>query len=571
MPRPLWPTPADLAFSSESDLPDLRVRLRSLLLLAAFAFLAYLSLVPSLLRTSSPPTGDQPFYLMDAISLVKDGDLDVANNFADRDEDFFYSRAPRPRGFTGQSAPYPLPPHLIVSPARPPSEMYSYHAPGLGILIVPAWIVGSWFHLWWPATVVFMCLLASLVAVNIFLLAFQATGDVRVAWMVWAAMSFSAPLMCYSTLLFTELPASLLILYAFRRFSVGWGANRPWQLALAGICVAYIPWLSWRCGTIAAALGVYGAVAWWRSQRFAKSSGARRAATAAFLVVPVLLSAVAIAGYGHFLTGKWLPDIRYRAGGETGNLFHWPWNGGHDLALTASGAMGLLFDQQWGLLVHSPVYLLVFVGLSAMLRSGKSAEHRQLAWLAFLSVPYLVMISAFKEWGGLWCPPGRYLTPLVPLLALPLARSLHVLINVRVYRVVFVLLTLLGLAYILLVSGDLHLMWPAGQGYFWEWLSHALPGGLDLRRYLPAFAWPDARRPVKTAWMFGSATALVLLFHALMPPGDPARSRIERIRRRVAGWAGTAVLVGMVWLVVNADSIGNPLANGIQRWLGLDR
>ena len=195
MPRPLWPTPADLAFSSESDLPDLRVRLRSLLLLAAFAFLAYLSLVPSLLRTSSPPTGDQPFYLMDAISLVKDGDLDVANNFADRDEDFFYSRAPRPRGFTGQSAPYPLPPHLIVSPARPPSEMYSYHAPGLGILIVPAWIVGSWFHLWWPATVVFMCLLASLVAVNIFLLAFQATGDVRVAWMVWAAMSFSAPLM----------------------------------------------------------------------------------------------------------------------------------------------------------------------------------------------------------------------------------------------------------------------------------------------------------------------------------------------------------------------------------------
>ncbi len=233
--------------------------------------------------------------------------------------------------------------------------------------------------------------------------------------------------------------------------------------------------------------------------------------------------------------------------------------------------MALLFDQQWGLLVHSPVYLLVFVGLLTMLRCGRSAEHRQLAWLAFLSVPYLVMISAFKHWGGLWCPPGRYLTPLVPLFALPLARSLHVLINIRVYRVVFVLLTLVGLSYILLVSGDLHLMWPAGQGYFWEWLSRGLPGGLDLRRYLPAFAWPDGRRPVKTAWMFGSATALVLLFHALMPPGDRARSRIDRICRRVAGWAGTAVLVGMVWLAVNAESIGSPLANGIKRWLGLDR
>ncbi len=54
-----------------------------------------------------------------------------------------------------------------------------------------------------------MCLMGSLVAVNIFLLAFQATGDDRVAWMIWAVMSFSAPLMCYSILIFTELPASL--------------------------------------------------------------------------------------------------------------------------------------------------------------------------------------------------------------------------------------------------------------------------------------------------------------------------------------------------------------------------
>ncbi len=120
--------------------------------------------------------------------------------------------------------------------------------------------------------------------------------------------------------------------------------------------------------------------------------------------------------------------------------------------LIVRGATALLFDQQWGLLVHSPVYLLGFVGLLAMLRSGRNTEHRQLAWLAFLSVPYLVMISAFENWGGLWCPPGRYLTPLVPLFALPLACSLQVLNNNRVYRVVFVLLTLLGYSYILLVS-----------------------------------------------------------------------------------------------------------------------
>jgi hypothetical protein len=155
-----------------------------------------------------------------------------------------------------------------------------------------------------------------------------------------------------------------------------------------------------------------------------------------------------------------------------------------------------------------------------------------------------------------------------------LARSLQVLINIRVYRVVFVLLTLLGYSYMLLVSSDLHLMWPVGrQGYFWQWVSQWFPGGLDLRRYIPAFAWPDGRRSVKTAWMFGSATALVLLFHALMPPGDPARGRLDRMRGRVTAWACTFVPVSIVWLLVNADSptrlacafLRSVLAGGIER------
>src|SRR5580765_5669423 len=463
----------------EGDLPDVRVRPRTILVVAAFSFFAYLALLPSVLKTSSPPTGDQPYYLMDAISLVKDGDLDVANNYADHDEDAFYSYAPHSSSFIPQAAPYPLPPHLIVSPARPLTEWYDYHAPGLGVLLVPAWIVGGWFHLWWPATVVFLCVVGALVAVNVFLLALQATGGSRLAGLVWAAMSVSAPLMCYAILIFTELPASLLIVYAFRRFSVGWGRNRPWQLALAGISVAYIPWLSWRCATIAAALGVYGAVAWWRFHRVTRIQPARRAATAALLAGPVLLSILAIAAYGHFLTGGWLPDIHYRRGG-VGDEFHWPWNGGRDLVLAASGAMGLLFDQQWGLIVHSPVYVLTFVGLLAILRSRRRSDHRLLGWFALLSVPYFVVISSFNHWGGLWCPPGRYLLPLVPLFALPLARSLQVLSDSRAYRFLFILLALVGLSYMLLVSGDLHLLWPADEGYFWRGVSNVVPGGLDM-------------------------------------------------------------------------------------------
>lgn len=558
MPGPISPAHRDCALS-DGNPEHFKVPDRFLLLVPVLTILVYLSLVPSLLRSSNPPTGDQPFYLMDTISLVQDGDLDVANNYARHDEDAFYSLAPHPRGYTSQSAPYPLPPDLIFSPARPSSEDYSYHPPGLGLLLVPAWIVGSWFHLWWPAAVVFMCLVGALVALNVFLVAFEATADLRIALAIWAALAFSAPLLLYSILIFSELPASLLVLYSFRRFSAGWGANRPWQLALAGLGVAFLPWLSWRCGAIAAALGLYGAVQWWRFHRSRPTS--RRAVTAAGLLFgPLLVSATAIVFYGHFLSGKWLPDIRRRSG--EADVFNWPWNGGQDLKFFVDGALALLFDQQWGLLVHSPIYLLALAGLLAMPRAPRK-EHSQLRWLAFLSLPYLVLIAAFKNWGGLWCPPGRYLVPLLPLLALPLAHSLRLFGSDRAYRVVFLLFGALGITYVALVSHDLHLIWPARRGFFWEWLSGRLSRRTDLRDILPAFAWPGDRHPFQTGWLLIAAAAVVLWIRSARARREPGA------RPWIRGLALSGALAALLlcWFLTNSEFLWSPRLFPLKRWV----
>ncbi len=514
-----------------------------------------MSLVPALLRTSSPPTGDQAHYLMDTISLATDGDLDVANNYARHDEDWFYARAFRPRGYTGQSAPYPLPPDPIASPARPSTEAYSYHPPGLGLLLVPAWIVGSWWQLAWPATVVCMCFVGALLALNVFLLAFEATSDFRIGWTVWAAMAFSAPLMCYSILIFSEVPSSLLILYAFRRLRAGWEKNRAWQLVLVGACIALVPWLSWRCGAIATGLALYGAARWWSCRR---SEGSIRRSPA-LLAVPLALSAAAISLYGRFLSGTWLPEIRRRAG--EADVFNWPWHGGRDFRLFVEGALALLFDQQWGLLVHSPVYVLGFVGLLAMLRRGDSAEREQMCWLGLLALPYLVLIAAFKHWGGLWCPPGRYLVPLVPLLALPLAHSLRVLGAVRTYRVVFLLFATLGFTYMALVSLDLHLLWPASRGFFWGWLSSHLPGQFDPRDMLPAFAWPDDRHPIKVGWLLAGTSALVLGFDCWLMRKGP-----RRFWRSGLVWTTALAALGACWFLVSGELLGSPRLVFLRRW-----
>jgi hypothetical protein len=113
----------------------------------ALTLLVYLVFVPRFLRYSSPPTGDQPFYLLDTISMVQDGDLELSNNYANLDEEKFYKLVPHPPDFVGMSAPSPLPRQLAVSIARPPEELYGFHPPGLGAMLVAAWIIGYWLTL----------------------------------------------------------------------------------------------------------------------------------------------------------------------------------------------------------------------------------------------------------------------------------------------------------------------------------------------------------------------------------------------------------------------------------------
>src|SRR4051812_15276839 len=73
---------------------------------------AYLAIVPMVLARLDPMTGDEPFYVMTAISLVRDHDLDESNNYGQRDYDAFYRSAPFPPGWRGWTRLAPtLAPH----------------------------------------------------------------------------------------------------------------------------------------------------------------------------------------------------------------------------------------------------------------------------------------------------------------------------------------------------------------------------------------------------------------------------------------------------------------------------
>jgi hypothetical protein len=583
------------AVQPAADLAHSTLTRRTLLLIFGVTLLIYLIFVNRVVLYSSPPSGDQPNYLMVTISIVQDGDFNVANNYANKDEDKFYSLAPHPPDFVGQAAPYPLPPHNGFSTARPPNEMYNFHWPGLSLLVAPAWVIGGLFSLWWPATIVFMCIIGALLATNVFLLAHEMTGRLWIALAVWAALAFSNPLMSYTYLIFSELSCGLCLLYAFRRLALGWGANGPWRLLLVGLCIAYVPWLAWRCAPISFGLAVYAAIQWWRFARRGETvDGGRttaddhRSATvpgsgdypaeprppstvyrplsrlllqSVWVLAPIAVSAALLAWYNLFLFGSLLPDNRVPETG--GPIFFWPWQGREELTHFVTSGYGMLFDRDFGLVAFAPVYLLAVVGVIAMFQSKRRSDRRLLFVMTLTVLPYLFIMLSFLYWNGLWNPPARFQTTLVPLLAAPLAMALFAARS-WAYRVLYAILSLWGFLMMGIIMADPRRLWPIYSPY--QWLSGAggdLTGAappsvrIDLWNFLPAVD-PLVERtlPAATLRVTIAALAIVVLAYLLMARWRKGqRTRKLPLVAQGATWAVAFAVVGASWYFANFEYI----------------
>ncbi len=349
------------------------------------ALAAYLALVPWVTTRLSPVTGDEPFYLMTAISILQDHDLDETNNYAAQEYHRFYPPRPLPPGWRGwTAAPDPLPPH--PTHARRPG-LYSKHGLGLALLVLlPFAVLGR------LGAVLFLNVISAALAANVYFLArrsLPAPGAAALALL----LALTLPIAPYAFLIFPEAPAALLIVYVARRLMEP--GNRPWQWALVGAALGFLPWLHSRFLPL-----VLAAVA------LALARHGRRMSPRALVSLGAPLGALG-AAYLTYLT--WLygrPMIPTQD--------HGGFNG---LAGTVNGAFGLLLDAQWGLAVYAPVFLLALAALPWYARRHAVDA----AVVLGLALPYLALVASYRVWWGEWCPPARYLVPIAPLAAAPLA------------------------------------------------------------------------------------------------------------------------------------------------------
>ncbi|MBX7186172.1 MAG: hypothetical protein K1Y01_13620 [Vicinamibacteria bacterium] len=429
-----------------ADLPRLEP-LHVLLISFAF-FLAVGRFIPG----PAGPQGDEPHYLLIAESLIRDGDIDLRNQFDER----AFSK------FTSAD----LDPH--TAPRSPKGRLYAIHTPGLSALIAPGYAAAGYAG----ARAVVSFWMAATVSL-IFLVSRSLFGG-RAGHFVFFLATFASPLPIYANSVFPDSVAPFALAVTLACLVT----PRPAFAALASASIAVLPWLHPRFLPFAAVLAL--AI----SMRGGFSPG-----RAGLAFGPLAVSVGLLLAHFQSLFGTASLSAAYGPGFASDvSLARVPW-----------GALALLLDRQFGLLLFAPVLLLGLAGARALWkRDGMVA----LVVLAVFGAQ-LGTGGAFSMWWGGASAPARFLIGALPALLILCAACFE---ESKERRPVLgaaggFSLGLLWLA--CLAPRALHNRADGESG-----LLRLLTPVLDLDRLFPGFVVPDGGLFLSALWVVALTAAI---------------------------------------------------------------
>lgn len=342
---------------------------------------------------------DETQYLLTAISLAEDGELDIADELADR----------RWQSFADDEPP-------VQTAVRPDGRAISPHDPLLPLLLAAPVAAGGWVG----AKLALATVAGALAALMLWTAVCRFAVPVRLAVAGVGIAAASAPLAVYGQQIYPELPAACAVLAGVAALT---GAVDRRHLALLAVVVGTVPWLSVKYLPVVAALAALGVHRWWRAERRADvlvTGGMLAAAGVAYLAVhrAVWGGWTVYASGDHFVGRGELSVI-----GDDVHL------SGRALRLVA-----LLVDRDYGLATWQPAYLLAVPAASALLAryvgrrstrtpaialaSGTGTSAPRLTALGVpLAVGWLVATFVAATMHGYWWP-GRHVVVVLPLAVL---------------------------------------------------------------------------------------------------------------------------------------------------------
>jgi hypothetical protein len=415
-------------------------------LLVLVPLLVYALLAPYVV-TAVSTAGDEHVYLLNTVSLLRDRDVDITDNVARREYEPFYWGRPAPSEWREGTVAFPA-------------------------LLLPGYAAGSLLLPRYPlagrlGATLTIALFAALLAREVYRLCRDVGASRPAAFWAWLVVAFTPPMVVGANHLYPEVPVA-------------------WATVAAVRAVLRIPGARWRGLAIAAALGVGLILVKRRYVPIAVGLGAwglARLLPRALVVPAVVLGAGLAVGVG-WLVGNPFPWLLARLGVERlppleGALL---WNERMTVAL-----LGILADQEFGLLYYGPHFTLVLPGAVLLWRRSWPT----VLGLGGLTAAYLVIVVKYRwlQWDAGWTPPPRFVLAVAPLLAPLIAEAFEGcrgrgLAALNTLWLVWSLV--LGFALCLVpfwryngLTGRSTLLRVAGH-----WL------GLDLGRFLPSFRWP---------------------------------------------------------------------------------
>jgi hypothetical protein len=328
-------------------------------------------------------TADEPQYLLTALSLASDGDLDIADELA----------AERWRAF--HAAPLPS----QTRPLEPDGRHISPHDPLLPLLIAPAVGLAGWV-----GAKLTLAVLAGVLAALLVLTAVHRLG-VRPAIAVpcVGVFALSAPLAVYGTQVYPELPAALAVTVAIASLTGSLRRAGLWMLAAA---VVALPWLALKYAPVAAALALVG---------LARLVGSGRGGAAAGLGAGLAAAGLVFLAVHQAIWTGWTPYAsadHFAASGEFGAVGFAPDYWGRSRRL-----IGLLVDRAFGLAAWQPAWLAALPALGALARRRPPGTA---ALAAPLAAGWLTATFVAVTMQGWWFP-GRQVVAVLPAAVLAIA------------------------------------------------------------------------------------------------------------------------------------------------------
>lgn len=327
-------------------------------------------------------SSDEPQYLLTAMSLAEDLDLDISDELADQRYRVFHEV-----GLNQQT--------LALNNS---GQQLSPHDPLLPIILAGPYAIGGWAG----AKVALSAIMGATAALTLFAAARRLGAPLAGATWIVGAFFVAPPLTSYGTHIFPAGPASMLLMLAFvavchERRTRGWDA-------VALVAIVALPWLSVKYVPHAAVMAA--GLAW--KHRHARCRLAELAAVFALAGASYLaLHRGIYGGWTVYAAGD------HFAGGEFEVVGRRP-----RFLPRSRRLIGLLIDAQFGIAAWTPSFLLMPPAIAALARVRRD-------FAAVLACSVVVVGWAMATWVAAtmhgWWWPGRQITPVLPFVAIGIA------------------------------------------------------------------------------------------------------------------------------------------------------